>query len=81
MVTYAHNADWKTAPTRHVEAAGIRFAYRRLGPNDGVPVVLLNHWGGRGSNQGHTRSRVDAARAGDSSLIFSGWLVQDGSMR
>jgi pimeloyl-ACP methyl ester carboxylesterase len=45
MVTYAHNADWKTAPTRHVEAAGIRFAYRRLGPNDGVPVVLLNHWG------------------------------------
>jgi pimeloyl-ACP methyl ester carboxylesterase len=45
MVAYAHNADWKTTPTRHIEAAGTRFAYRRLGPNDGVPVVLLNHWG------------------------------------
>ncbi len=39
------NADWKTAPTRHVEASGMRFAYRRLGPDVGVPVVLLNHWG------------------------------------
>lgn len=39
------NTDWKTAPTRHVEAAGTRFAYRRLGTDDGVPVVLLKHWG------------------------------------
>lgn len=45
MANYAHGADWKTAPTRHVEAAGTRFAYRRLGPEAGVPVVLLNHWG------------------------------------
>lgn len=36
--------DWKTAPTLHVEVAGTRFAYRRLGPHGGVPVVLLNHW-------------------------------------
>ncbi len=36
--------DWKTAPTRHVQATGIRFAYRRLGPDVGIPVVLLNHW-------------------------------------
>src|SRR5690242_14788036 len=35
----------------------------------------------RGSNQGRTRSRVDAAKAGDRSLIFPGWLVQDVSMR
>lgn len=41
----AYTADWKTAPTRHVEAAGTTFAYRRLGPDAGVPVVLLNHWG------------------------------------
>jgi len=40
-----HRADWETAPTRHLEAAGTRFAYRRLGPEAGVPVVLLNHWG------------------------------------
>lgn len=36
---------WDTAPTLHVAAAGTRFAYRRLGPAEGVPVVLLNHWG------------------------------------
>ena len=36
--------DWKTAPTEFVQAAGTRFAYRRLGPDTGVPVVLLNHW-------------------------------------
>lgn len=45
MATHIRSADWKTAPTRHVEAAGTRFAYRRLGPDGGVPVVLLNHWG------------------------------------
>lgn len=45
MATYTRNADWKTAATRHVEAAGAHFAYRRLGPDTGVPVLLLNHWG------------------------------------
>lgn len=45
MSTHTPSANWKTAPTRHVEAAGTRFAYRRLGPDVGVPVVLLNHWG------------------------------------
>ena len=37
--------DWNTVQTRHLEAAGTRFAYRRLGPKAGVPVVMLNHWG------------------------------------
>ena len=37
--------DWNTTPTRHVAVADIRLAYRRLGPDGGVPVVLLNHWG------------------------------------
>ncbi|WP_220495427.1 alpha/beta fold hydrolase [Paracoccus sp. MC1862] len=44
------HSDWKTTPTRHVEAAGTRFAYRRLGPEGGMPVVLLNHWGGNLDN-------------------------------
>jgi len=35
----------KITPTQHVEARGTRFAYRRLGPDVGVPIVLLNHWG------------------------------------
>lgn len=39
------NATWKTAPARALDAAGTTFAYRRLGPAAGVPVVLLNHWG------------------------------------
>lgn len=36
---------WVDVPTRNVEAAGTTFALRRLGTHDGIPVVLLNHWG------------------------------------
>jgi pimeloyl-ACP methyl ester carboxylesterase len=36
---------WKDAPTRSLPVGGTTFAYRRLGPATGVPVVLLNHWG------------------------------------
>lgn len=36
---------WSTTPNRTVEAAGTRFAYRRLGSGDGLPLVMLNHWG------------------------------------
>ncbi|NTA35800.1 alpha/beta hydrolase [Agrobacterium salinitolerans] len=44
MVNDNRMSDWKTVPTQHVQALGTRFAYRRLGPATGVPVVLLNHW-------------------------------------
>ncbi|KQM93219.1 alpha/beta hydrolase [Sphingomonas sp. Leaf22] len=37
--------DWTSTPTRTIDAAGTQFAYRRLGPSHGVPLVLLNHWG------------------------------------
>jgi pimeloyl-ACP methyl ester carboxylesterase len=37
----AHTHD--TAPTRFVEADGIRFAYRRFGNPIGTPIVLLQH--------------------------------------
>jgi pimeloyl-ACP methyl ester carboxylesterase len=36
----------ETAPTEFVEVAGIRFAYRRLGPRDGIPLVCLQHFSG-----------------------------------
>jgi pimeloyl-ACP methyl ester carboxylesterase len=36
----------ETAPTRYVEGSGIRFAYRRLGPSTGTPLVLLQHFSG-----------------------------------
>lgn len=36
----------KTAPTKYVETDGIRFAYRTLGPHEGIPLVLLQHFTG-----------------------------------
>ena len=37
--------QWTNAPNRSVAAAGTSFAYRRLGPAAGIPVLLLNQWG------------------------------------
>jgi pimeloyl-ACP methyl ester carboxylesterase len=36
----------QTAPTQFVEADGIRFAYRRFGKPDGVPLVFNQHFTG-----------------------------------
>lgn len=36
---------WIDAPNSRIDAAGTTFAYRRLGAQDSVPVILLNHWG------------------------------------
>ncbi|GAB2899492.1 alpha/beta hydrolase [Paraburkholderia jirisanensis] len=36
----------QTAPTLYVDGGGIRFAYRRLGPENGIPLVLLQHFSG-----------------------------------
>jgi pimeloyl-ACP methyl ester carboxylesterase len=37
------NTTSKNAPTRTVDAGGVRFAYRELGPQTGVPLVFLHH--------------------------------------
>jgi pimeloyl-ACP methyl ester carboxylesterase len=37
------NTTWKTAPTQTLNAGGVQFAYRQLGPNTGVPVIFLTH--------------------------------------
>jgi pimeloyl-ACP methyl ester carboxylesterase len=42
MTQYTH----QTAPTQMVEAAGIRFAYRRFGKAGGVPLVFNQHFTG-----------------------------------
>jgi pimeloyl-ACP methyl ester carboxylesterase len=42
MTQYSH----QTAPTQYVEARGIRFAYRRFGKADGVPLVFNMHFTG-----------------------------------
>jgi pimeloyl-ACP methyl ester carboxylesterase len=39
----ALNTTWKTAPTQTINAGGVEFAYRQLGPRGGVPVVFLTH--------------------------------------
>jgi pimeloyl-ACP methyl ester carboxylesterase len=33
------------APNLSINVGGTEFIYRDLGPRDGVPVVMLNHWG------------------------------------
>jgi pimeloyl-ACP methyl ester carboxylesterase len=43
---YTHNM----APTRFVEAHGVRFAYRRFGNPTGTPIVLLQHFMGNLDN-------------------------------
>ena len=42
MTSHTHH----TAPTQFVEASGIRFAYRRFGKPQGVPIVLNQHFRG-----------------------------------
>jgi len=36
---------YKDAQTQFIDVAGTKFAYRDFGPQEGVPLVLLNHWG------------------------------------
>lgn len=50
MITGSATADesdpsFAQARNRSVEANGISFAYRELGPRGGIPMILLNHWG------------------------------------
>src|SRR6478672_12202819 len=46
----AMTSQSNTAPTRFVEADGIRFAYRRFGTPIGTPIVLLQHFMGNLDN-------------------------------
>jgi pimeloyl-ACP methyl ester carboxylesterase len=39
----AVNTTWKDTPTQTINAGGVEFAYRQLGPDTGVPVVFLTH--------------------------------------
>src|SRR6202048_5459412 len=42
MIQHSH----QSAPTQFVDAAGIRFAYRRFGKSAGVPLVFNMHFTG-----------------------------------
>ena len=39
----ALNTTWQNAPTDTINAGGVVFAYRQLGPSTGVPVVFITH--------------------------------------
>src|SRR5215472_19245719 len=43
---YSAAGTYARTPTKTVTVDGLPFAYRRLGPEDGVPVVFLHHLGG-----------------------------------
>ncbi|HET6703891.1 alpha/beta hydrolase [Amycolatopsis sp.] len=34
---------YQDAPTRTIDVGGVTYAYRQLGPDDGTPVIFLNH--------------------------------------
>jgi pimeloyl-ACP methyl ester carboxylesterase len=36
---------YRDTQTKFIDVAGTQFAYRNLGPKEGVPIILLNHWG------------------------------------
>ncbi len=36
----------ETAPTKYIEANGVKFSYRALGPTSGTPLILLQHFTG-----------------------------------
>jgi pimeloyl-ACP methyl ester carboxylesterase len=37
------NTTWQNVPTQTINAGGVQFAYRELGPSTRVPVVFLTH--------------------------------------
>jgi pimeloyl-ACP methyl ester carboxylesterase len=39
----AVSLTWKDTPTQTINAGGVQFAYRELGPDTGVPVIFLTH--------------------------------------
>jgi pimeloyl-ACP methyl ester carboxylesterase len=62
-----------TVPTQFVEANGIRFAYRRFGKQEGIPLLFNHHFTGNLDNwdpsvtDGIARS---STRLGCSTLTF-----------
>ena len=43
IVRSAAGVSYKDTATRAVPVSGVDFVYRQLGPEGGVPLVLLNH--------------------------------------
>src|SRR5271168_1007444 len=57
----------ETAPTRLVEAGGIRFAHRRFGRSGGAPLLLLNYFA---ANMDHWDPKVTNGFAAERDVIL-----------
>src|SRR6202034_1526261 len=64
-MSHTHN----TAPTQYVEANGIRYAYRRFGAGDRLPLVCLQHF--RGGLDNWDRLVTDGLAQGRSLILFN----------
>jgi pimeloyl-ACP methyl ester carboxylesterase len=62
---YTHN----TAPTQYVKANGIRYAYRRFGAGDQLPLVCLQHF--RGGLDNWDRLVTDGLAQNRSVILFN----------
>ncbi len=58
-----------TAPTQYVEANGIRYAYRRFGAGDRLPLVCLQHF--RGGLDNRDRLMTDGLAENRSVILFN----------
>jgi pimeloyl-ACP methyl ester carboxylesterase len=58
-----------TTPTRFIEAAGIRFAYRQFGASTGTPLVFLQHF--RGGMDNWDPLVTDGLAANRSVILFN----------
>jgi pimeloyl-ACP methyl ester carboxylesterase len=65
MTTYTHD----TVPTEFVEANGIRFAYRRFGATNGVPLVFIQHF--MGNLDDHDPALTDAFALEREVILFN----------
>ncbi|MCH4024470.1 MAG: alpha/beta hydrolase [Acetobacter sp.] len=57
-----------TAPTRFIEAGGVRYAYRRFGASSGTPLVFLQHF--RGGMDNWDPLVTDGLAAGRPVILF-----------
>jgi pimeloyl-ACP methyl ester carboxylesterase len=64
-MSHTHN----TAPTQYVEANGIRYAYRRFGTGDRLPLLCLQHF--RGGLDNWDRLVTDGLAQGRSVILFN----------
>jgi pimeloyl-ACP methyl ester carboxylesterase len=65
MTQHSH----QTAPTQFIEADGIRFAYRRFGAGNGVPLVFFQHF--MGNLDDHDPALTDAFAADREVFLFN----------